>query len=302
MPTVEDVAALVVAHSWIPLLALIVFAVVRLLKSDTKIPINIPPRFRPVLAVVLGSIGGVLDHVASGTPWKQAMINGATGGVLAILANVFGIDVLRGGRDVPMPKALSSRPPPPDGPSSIYRGPSPPAVPVIPDADDSTPTKPARRIDPRTLYGAAYARALILFAPFVVAAMFGAVACAAASGAGAQDPARETARGAILTVAEAVRVADGVCADLALARKDAELARRCARAYDIARPGLLAAERGVDAWDTAERGQIVCSLDDAAKALTDIEDAIATAGGKPPPVAADAHKLAALLGGCHVGG
>lgn len=135
-------------------------------------------------------------------------------------------------------------------------------------------------------------------------ALFSAVSCvvfgaACAPSSGAKDPARETARGAILTVAEAVRVADGVCADLAIATKNAELAKRCARAYDIARPGLLAAEHGVDAWDQGLRGQIVCSLVDATRALVDIEDAIVNAGGRLPPVVEDARKLAGLLGGCN---
>lgn len=156
MQNVGDVAALVAAHSWIALAALIVFAIVRLLKSDTKIPLNIPARYRPVLAIALGAVAGVLDHVASGTPWRQALVNGATAGVLAIMGNVLGVDVLRDGVDVPVPKGISVPPPPmPEGGTLAIHFP-PATKPVdavfIPDPlpSETTPVEvphPHREID-----------------------------------------------------------------------------------------------------------------------------------------------------------
>ncbi len=92
--------ALIAAHKWFALSALVVWTIVRLLKSDTKLPVTIPARWRPVLALGLGFVAGALDKIASGTPWKQAVTWGLGVGVAAILAQTFGVDVMRDGREI----------------------------------------------------------------------------------------------------------------------------------------------------------------------------------------------------------
>jgi hypothetical protein len=109
----SQLLALLAERKWIPLSALVVWMVVRLLKSDTKIPVDIPPRWRPVLAVVLGVAASSLDKIAEGGDWRKVAPEGLAVGVIAILVQVFGVDVLRGGKDVAVPKALSKYPPPP---------------------------------------------------------------------------------------------------------------------------------------------------------------------------------------------
>ena len=115
---------------------------------------------------------------------------------------------------------------------------------------------------------------------------------------------RETARASVLAVAEAVRVADDSCATVALAKalddKEAgrALAQRCALAYDVAKPALIAAASGVDAWDAGARSAVVCSVHDAGEALVQIAGAITAAGGHVPPAVEDGIKLLGLLGGC----
>ncbi|WP_394823726.1 hypothetical protein [Pendulispora albinea] len=119
---------------------------------------------------------------------------------------------------------------------------------------------------------------------------------------GASSPARDTARGAILTVAKAVSVADGVCTAAARERSDAKLAKMCADAYDAARPALLAAESGVDAWENGQRQRVACATTDAAVALRNLGDALARVGVSLPPVLSDALSLSrGLEEVCHGG-
>ena len=114
---------------------------------------------------------------------------------------------------------------------------------------------------------------------------------AAACSGGASDPSRDATRGMVLVVADAVKVADGICASLALAKKDPKLAKVCADAYDIARPSLLAAESGIDLYD-GKGGPLLCSVGTAVEALAHVAEAISAAGASLPAVVADALSLA----------
>jgi len=130
-----------------------------------------------------------------------------------------------------------------------------------------------------------------------------AVACTPAKDASSLD--RKTARAAILTVATAVAVADGVCATTARDRIDATLAKTCADAYDAARPALLAAESGVDAWDSGQQHDVACAANHAITALQNMGDALTRAGVTWPSVVTDALSISRTLqnvgGGCHGG-
>jgi membrane associated rhomboid family serine protease len=88
------------------LYGLIAFAVggaVRVIKSD-RIPINVPPAWRPVLAVALGLIGGGFAAAATGTPAKEAILGGLGAGAVAIVGHVIGVEWLRNGRELGVPK------------------------------------------------------------------------------------------------------------------------------------------------------------------------------------------------------
>lgn len=108
---------------------------------------------------------------------------------------------------------------------------------------------------------------------------------------------REQARGAILTIAFAVRAANEACATVAERTRDVELAATCADAFDAAKDSLIAAESTVDAWDRGAAGDISCAASRGVAALTSIVSAVRTAGGNLPPVVDDALRLAPLVTG-----
>lgn len=106
----------------------------------------------------------------------------------------------------------------------------------------------------------------------------------------AADASRSAIRGSVLVTADALKLADSTCAKVATVKKDAALAKTCADAYDIARPFLLAAESGVDAYPND--GGVMCSLGSAIEALSHVAEALTAAGSPLPPVVVDALSLA----------
>ena len=122
--------------------------------------------------------------------------------------------------------------------------------------------------------------------------------------AAAKAAPRETARAVVLTTAEAIRVADTLCATVALriGTIDREAGRKlavsCADAYDVARPAVLAAATAVDAWDAGDHRGVVCGLATAGKALGLIVDAVKAAGATIPPLVEDGLRLVGSLGVC----
>lgn len=99
-----DLSALLAAiggHKWLLVSALVITAIVRLLKSDTPLPFNIviPARWRGWAAVGLGIAAGVLNAVTSGTPWKTAMLQGVGAALTAILGHELVVEGLRNGRE-----------------------------------------------------------------------------------------------------------------------------------------------------------------------------------------------------------
>jgi len=131
----NDIGLMIEQHKWVPLAALVIGLVVRLLKSDTKIPIDIPPRWRVWLAFGLGIVSGILETVITGVPWQSAIIGGLVSTALAVLGQNVVIDSLRAGKEFPLPgliipgtqpapdKPVTIRPPPNDknsgGPPTI---------------------------------------------------------------------------------------------------------------------------------------------------------------------------------------
>ena len=107
--TVEAILALVLAHKWIVLASVAIGAVVRLLKSDTVLPVDVPAQWRPLLALALGQISAVLEHVAAGAPWGTAIAGGLAASVIAILGHEWIVERLLGDRAMPIP-GLTKKP------------------------------------------------------------------------------------------------------------------------------------------------------------------------------------------------
>jgi hypothetical protein len=102
---------LIAKHQWVALSALVIGLLVRLLKEDTRFPpFAIPARWRPVLAVGLGVVSGVLQAASTGTPWRDAVLGGLVSAFLAIAGHETVVNSLRDGKDVPMPAALIRKP------------------------------------------------------------------------------------------------------------------------------------------------------------------------------------------------
>ncbi len=120
----QQLVDLIVQKKWIALMALAIGLVVRLLKSDTKIPIDIPPQWRVWLALGLAPIAGAIDHVAAGTTWTTAMVEGVIAAVMAIVGHATVIDSMRGGKEFVVPGLIKTNTPPgPGKPPSIPPGP-----------------------------------------------------------------------------------------------------------------------------------------------------------------------------------
>jgi hypothetical protein len=69
--------------STVALAALVIWVLISVLKSNA-VPINIPPRVRPWLALLLGQAYAVLVVMLQGTPAREAIVQGAVATVLAI--------------------------------------------------------------------------------------------------------------------------------------------------------------------------------------------------------------------------
>lgn len=117
------------AHPYV-LLAFIIFTLVRLMKSDTKFPIDVPPAARKYVAVLLAAGGAVVEKLAMNVPLKQALIHGLTAWFFAEFGHKVLVDDLRGGKELPFPfLMIPGASPSPGKPSTI---PPPPKTPNIP--------------------------------------------------------------------------------------------------------------------------------------------------------------------------
>ncbi len=109
-------------RKWVALAACLIGLIVRLLKSDTKIPIDIPPKLRVWLAIGLGGAAGALDKMveAGETTWTSALTKGVVAAVIAIVSHNLFIDSVRGGKELVVPGLTKENTPPgPGKPPSI---------------------------------------------------------------------------------------------------------------------------------------------------------------------------------------
>lgn len=132
----------------------------------------------------------------------------------------------------------------------------------------------------------------------IVVSTFSQTGCASTSDA--KTAPRENARAAVIMLAKTTAAADEVCATLARTKQDAQLAKKCADAYDVIRPSLLAADSGVDAWESGSRNQVACAIGKTAAALTEIVEAVQAAGGSLPLAVPDSISFVrTVVGECH---
>jgi hypothetical protein len=131
----EDLGNLIAQHKWVAVAAVIISLCVRLLKSDTKIPIDIPPQYRVWLALGLGGAAGALDKLtATGddVTWTSALVQGLIAAAVAIVSHNVVIDSVRGGKEFVVPGLTKTNVPPgPGKPPSISPPPLPPSLPAI---------------------------------------------------------------------------------------------------------------------------------------------------------------------------
>ncbi len=116
---------LVEKHPWPVVSTFLVGLVVRLMKSDTKIPIDIPSRYRIWSALGVALVLATLGHFAfEKAPWGTALAEGLVTWILAVLGHNVVIDSLRGGKEIPIPYLTKPGvPPSPGKPPSIPPGP-----------------------------------------------------------------------------------------------------------------------------------------------------------------------------------
>ncbi len=95
----SELSGLLAEHKWVAALALLIMALVRLLKSDSPLPWSVPAQWRSWLALGLGVIGGILDALVAGTSPLRALLQGLAAGAIAITAHDTVIEGLRGGQE-----------------------------------------------------------------------------------------------------------------------------------------------------------------------------------------------------------
>lgn len=132
---VHQLIEAVTNHKWLVGSAILIGLLVRLLKSDTKIPIDIPGKYRVWAALGLGVVSGVVNSLATNKPWLPAFLEGVASAGLAIVGQNAFIESLRGGKELVIPGLIKPGvPPAPGKPASI----DPPPMP--PEDDDSVDT------------------------------------------------------------------------------------------------------------------------------------------------------------------
>lgn len=122
----ERFLALADQQKWTALAALIISWLVRLMSNDTKLPIAVPDRWKPVVVLALGQVYGVLQSVLSGKRWPEAVVQGlvASGAAFTLYAAV--VKSIWGDDAPPWAKALALVPYPAPKPAEKAAGPTSP--------------------------------------------------------------------------------------------------------------------------------------------------------------------------------
>lgn len=123
----EQLAAFFVARPWLVAGFLAVYIVTRLLRDDARFLPDLKGTNRMVAAMLLGVAAGVLEKFSSGVPLKDAAANGFMLGFAAIATHFGLVDILRGGKELPIPGFLQK---PDEKKPDEPQAPSPPNIPT----------------------------------------------------------------------------------------------------------------------------------------------------------------------------
>lgn len=91
MDTILQIIGDFTGHKWLPLAIVVISYVTAALGDTSKLPINIPDRWKPVLVLGLGQVYAVLQGVSGGVTWQKAVWNGivASFGAMGLFALLF---------------------------------------------------------------------------------------------------------------------------------------------------------------------------------------------------------------------
>lgn len=103
--TFTDLVALAGSHKWVAVASVLIGLAIRYLKEDVPGTWTIPARCRPWLALGLGLAAAVVDRIAAGTPWADALVSGIVAGAGSSVSHDLFIEGLRGGRELRVPGA-----------------------------------------------------------------------------------------------------------------------------------------------------------------------------------------------------
>lgn len=116
LTVVTQLIALIQSHQWVPLTALVIGLVIRLLKDDTILP-TIPSPVRKWGALGLGALAGIVRAMVGGMPLVPALLAGLAAALTAMAGHDVIVEGMRRGKEIAMPKFLLRKPP--DGPGSV---------------------------------------------------------------------------------------------------------------------------------------------------------------------------------------
>jgi hypothetical protein len=98
-----DLVTLVQQKAWLPLSAVVIGFIIRILKDDQFVLppwISLPSQYRAAAALALGVVAGVINLVVAGTTWDVAIPTGLMAGAMAIFGDTLFIQALRKGKDL----------------------------------------------------------------------------------------------------------------------------------------------------------------------------------------------------------
>jgi hypothetical protein len=120
---ITDLPALIAAHRWPVVAAIVIALIIRLTKGDIASTPTIPARWRSLVSLGLGILSGAASAVIAGTPWGTALLEGLAAGVAPIAGNEAIFEGILGKRTAAI-EALKAKAR--AASASIYRTPPPP--------------------------------------------------------------------------------------------------------------------------------------------------------------------------------
>ena len=117
---IASIQAAIAGKQWILLAAILVGFVVATAKQgwlSAWLAKKLPPSALPYLAMSLGVIGTAAAEVTAGKPLAQALVDGFSAGMAAIVGHETLVEGIRGGKEIVPEKKSSFADPPPKTPA-----------------------------------------------------------------------------------------------------------------------------------------------------------------------------------------